>query len=65
MFENLQCGAVACEQDIHKTERRLIHECEPPLNLTNWKNPQGRLLRHLRAECRRQAQANQYLRASA
>lgn len=37
--------------DVENVERRLINWLEPPLNLTDWVNPQGAAIRKLRYAC--------------
>jgi hypothetical protein len=55
MQDNLAYGLASVAHDVRSVERRLIVELEPPLNLTDWRNPQKSLLQALREVCRQEA----------
>lgn len=56
MKRNLAYGLFRVEEnDVRKIECRLIKELKPPLNLTEWSNPQASRLRVLRRLCRNEA----------
>jgi hypothetical protein len=58
MEGNLRCSLACVSGDLRSIEQRLIAELEPPLNLTDWSNPQREHLKQLRAICRREAHSN-------
>jgi hypothetical protein len=55
MKAHLTYGFAVVSHDIRAAERGLIAELRPPLNLTDWPNPQRRTLRALRDVCRQEA----------
>jgi hypothetical protein len=55
MRTHLTYGFATVEHDARVVEKALIVELCPPLNLTDWPNPQGRYLRDMRAACRNEA----------
>lgn len=58
MNANLKIGfSVVCD-DVRKVEKRLIPYCEPPLNLTDWQNPNSELIKTLRKICADEARRN-------
>jgi hypothetical protein len=58
MKTHLTYGFVAVSRDIRAVELALIAELRPPLNLTDWPNPQRRSLRALRDVCRQEARGH-------
>jgi len=55
MRSNLQLATCPFDGDTRQLEKRLIREAAPPLNLTNWPNPQRQNIMALRARCRDEA----------
>ncbi len=51
MRANLEYAVCPYSGDIDALEANLIEGLEPPLNLTNWANPQKRHIQALRAAC--------------
>jgi hypothetical protein len=51
MLNNLDYSYVRIEEDIPDLEKQLIRCLEPPLNLTDWRNPQGKAVKRLREIC--------------
>lgn len=52
MRSNLKLSTCPYDGNIGQMEKCLICEAEPPLNLTNWPNPQKRKIMGLRGLCR-------------
>jgi hypothetical protein len=52
MKKNLEYGYEAVAKNISARERELIRSLQPPLNLTEWPNPQRKFLMDLRKACR-------------
>ncbi len=57
MERRLAYNHVRVENDIGHIEKRLIAELGPPLNLTNWPNPQAPHLKALRGVCADEARS--------
>jgi hypothetical protein len=57
MHRNLVCGLATVHHCVRMVERHLIAELRPPLNLTDWSNPQRPILAVLRNICRQEARA--------
>ena len=55
MNANLEYAIYPYVGDIRVLEKSLIHENEPPINLTGWKNPQKKQIQSLRNECKAEA----------
>ncbi len=55
MKQNLMCANCPLDSDVQGMEKQFIKKCEPPLNLTGWRNPQKGTIRNLRAVCREEA----------
>src|SRR5206468_3796329 len=61
MKGHLQMNFVALEgtrDDIRACEKALIGELEPPLNLTDWRNPQASGIKRLRSLCAQEARGH-------
>ena len=52
MAAHLDYAFVTVEGDRRTLEKQLILDRQPPLNLTDWRNPQSRNIKSLRALCR-------------
>lgn len=60
MEGNLLASFVSVQSsDISQLEKALITQMEPPLNLTDWKNPQRNRIKELRARCVTEASQRQ------
>jgi len=55
MKDHLTYSSCRLDKDIRKIEVQLIEDLRPPLNLTDWHNPQAAYLQALRCACRHQA----------
>ena len=55
MRQNLKCAIYPLDSDVQVIEKRLIKEYEPPLNLTNWRNPKKKMIQNLRTVCKEEA----------
>jgi hypothetical protein len=55
MCRSLKISRVELDGAIRPIERQAIVTLEPPLNLTDWQNPQRRTLKQLRAQCAAEA----------
>lgn len=53
---HLRGSQVALSDDVLRQEKALIRELRPPLNLTDWPNPQRRFIKALRAACAAEAE---------
>ena len=55
MKQNLMYAICPLDSDVQGMEKQLIKECEPPLNLIGWRNPQKGMIQNLRTVCREEA----------
>lgn len=58
MIEHLQVGYCPLDRDPSTVEKALIQRLRPPLNLTNWPNPNKQMMTRLRNACRAEAETN-------
>lgn len=57
MLAHLCYAVVPVEDEIRAAEKQAIKELQPPLNLTDWRNPQRKYLKELRKRCADEARA--------
>ncbi len=57
MLAHLCYAVVPVEDEVRATEKQAIKELQPPLNLTDWRNPQRKHLKELRKRCADEARA--------
>jgi len=57
MMKNLEYADYSYESDLDRLETELIRMAKPPLNLIKWQNPQGAVIKQLRALCIEQAKS--------
>lgn len=55
MSQALLINRLKLEIDVRSIEKRVIASLEPPLNLTDWPNPQRAAVKHLRSICAEEA----------
>ena len=55
MRKNLEYAVFPFNGEVRQLEAEIVKACCPPLNLTGWRNPQGRAIRRLRGLCRDEA----------
>ena len=59
MEDHLTFSFAVVRGDIKAVEKALIADLQPPLNLTDWPNPEARYVMDLRAVCAGEARASQ------